>query len=303
MLQIMRTLIAGLASLFFVCSAAQADPIHDAADAYALYQNDVSALIDLNVENGRTVDAALARLSRHDPDRVARGWIAYGALTAAQSPGFAEGIQRSTRTHNRATFLRQLQADARAARTQPGSSQAIQLILDAANADGARASHAGDRYDRFARSASHVQMVSSVLRVDLPNARMTTEMFTRLHVGALAGQPMRDPSALGGRGFWDSLAGRDERPVGARGGRERALYTPVTDRMLTLGALMIADADNDRGRVNALLNDPITTHCMEMNQLELRQCLSVSVDSGERAYCVGRHALTGPGVCVSAMAR
>ena len=73
--------------------------------------------------------------------------------------------------------------------------------------------------------------------------------------------------------------------------------------MLTLGALIAAGGDNDRTRVNALLDDPVTRHCMEMNQLELRQCLSVSVDSSERAYCVGRHALTGPGVCVSAMAR
>lgn len=298
----MRTLIAALASSALLCPTALADPVHDAVDAYALYQNDVSALIDLDVESGRTVDAALARLSRHDPDRVARGWIAYGALTAAQSPAFAAGIQR-LRGGARANLLRQLQADPRAARQQAGSGQAIQLILDAANADGARAGIAGDRYDRFARSASHVQMVSSVLRVDIPNPRLTSAMLQRLHIGALAGQPTRNATALGGRGFWDSLANRDESPSGARGARERPRYTQVTDRMLTLGALIAAGGDNDRTRVNALLDDPVTRHCMEMNQLELRQCLSVSVDSSERAYCVGRHALTGPGVCVSAMAR
>src|SRR5262249_55184034 len=201
MLQAMRTLIAGLASLIVVCSAAQADPVHDAADAYALYQNDVSALIDLDVESGRTVDAALTRLSRHDPTRVARGWIAYGALTAAQSPDFAAGVQRNLRGSARTAFLRNLQANASNARQQPGSGQAIQLILDAATSDGARTGIAGDRYDRFARTASHVQMVSSVLTVDIANARMTPAMLARLHVGALAGNPTRDTSALGGRGF------------------------------------------------------------------------------------------------------
>ncbi|MFT3727559.1 MAG: hypothetical protein QM759_07040 [Terricaulis sp.] len=298
----MRTLIAGLAPFALLCPIALADPVHDAIDAYALYQNDVSALIDLHVESGRTVDAALTRLSRHDPARVARGWIAYGALTAAQSPAFAAGVQRSLHS-DRADFLRDLQADPRNTRQQNGSAQAIQLILDAANADGARASAAGDRYDRFARSASRVQMVSSVLRVDIPNARLTPAMLSRLHIGALGGEPTHDASALGGRSFWDSLFGHDERPSGALGSHERPRYTPVTDRMLTLGALIVANADNDRTQVNALLNDPITTHCMAMNQLELRQCLSVSVDSSERAYCVGRHALTGPGVCISAMAR
>lgn len=298
----MRTLAASLASLVLFGSTAFADPVHDALDAYALYQNDVSTLLDTDVESGRVVDAALARLSRHNPSSVARGWIAYGALTAAQAPAFAAGVQRRMRDE-RGAAVRRLLDDPQFARQQAGSRQAVHLILDAAAADGARAGAAGARYDRFARTASHVQLVSSVLRVDLPNGRLTPHMLSRLHIGALTADPTHDASALGGRGFWDSLAGRDARPSGARGAGERPRYTPVTDRMLTLGALIAAGADNNHARVDALLRDPITQHCLEMNQLELRQCLSVSVDSGERAYCIGRHALTGPGNCFSAMTR
>src|SRR5262249_12799276 len=135
-----------------------------------------------------------------------------------------------------------------------------------------------------------------------PAPRLTPSMLTRLHVGAQAVNPARDASALGGRGFWDSLAGRDAGATRTRSGRERPLYNPVTDHMLTLGALIAADATGrERARVNELLNEPITQHCMEMQQLELHQCLSVSVDSGERAYCLGHHALAGLGSCVSAM--
>ncbi len=301
----MRTLTAAAAAFVLLGSApAIADPVHDALDAYALYQNDVSTLLDTSVESGRTVDAALARLSRHNPRSVARGWIAYGALTAAQSSTFTASVQRHIHDDGRGMVLRQLRGDLTYARRQQNSDQAIQLILNAASADGARAGLAGTRYDRFARTASHVQLVSSVLRVDLGPTRLTPEMLARLHVGAAAGHPASDANALGGRGFWDSLAGRDVRPASARGGREQRLYTPVTDRMLTLSALVAAGAENsERGRVNALLDEPITLHCMQMHQLELRQCLSVSVDAGERAYCLGRHALTGPGACFSAMAR
>ena len=132
----MRTLLAAVASLALVCSvSAYADPVHDALEAYALYQNDVSTLLDADI-NGRTVDAALARITRHNSDRVASGWIAYGALTAAQSPRFADAIQDRVRD-GRAPLLRALREDLTYARQQSGA-PAVGLILDAASADNAR---------------------------------------------------------------------------------------------------------------------------------------------------------------------
>ena len=74
--------------------------------------------------------------------------------------------------------------------------------------------------------------------------------------------------------------------------------------MLTLGALVVVDAaDSERSRVAALLDEPLTQQCLEMQRLQLRQCLSVSVDASERTYCLGRHGLSGPGSCFSAMVR
>ena len=74
--------------------------------------------------------------------------------------------------------------------------------------------------------------------------------------------------------------------------------------MLTVAAVVVADAaDRERTRVSALLDEPITQQCLTMQRLQLRQCLSVSVDAGERTYCLGRHGLTGPGSCFSAMAQ
>ncbi|PZO49417.1 MAG: hypothetical protein DCF16_14615 [Alphaproteobacteria bacterium] len=68
-----------LALAFLVAAPARAEPLHDAVDAYALYQNDITALITLDVA-ANDLDAALALALRHDPDRVAQGWLAYGAL-------------------------------------------------------------------------------------------------------------------------------------------------------------------------------------------------------------------------------
>jgi hypothetical protein len=40
-----------------------------------------------------------------------------------------------------------------------------------------------------------------------------------------------------------------------------------------------------------------------MQRLQLRQCVSVSVDPGERAYCLAMHGLNGPGSCFSNVVR
>ncbi len=127
-------------------------------------------------------------------------------------------------------------------------------------------------------------------------------MRERLDIGALAARPMSDANAFGGRGFWDLFSGRAGRSAGGRGGRERADYASVTDHMLTLGAL-VAAGEADGRRVSELLNEPLTQDCLNMQRLQLRQCLSVSVDATERAYCLGHHALEGPGVCFAHVVR
>jgi hypothetical protein len=305
----MRPLVSALTSLLassalLYATPARADTAHDALEAYALYQNDVSALLDLEIDSAAAINAALTRLSRHDPARVSRGWIAYGALTAAQSPAFAAGIESRARELGRAPMLSLLRVDVSFARQSAGSARAIQLILNAASADSARAASAGARYDRIARNAAWStasERGSNLLRA---SARLTPAMRDRLRVGALDASPMEDGAQFGGRGFWDSLAGREARAPRARSRREDRLYADVTNRMLTLAALTVLDgADSERRSSAALLDEPLTRQCLAMQRLQLRQCLSVSVDTSERTYCLGRHGLAGPGSCFSAMAR
>lgn len=298
----LRTLTAITASLALLCpSSVNAGEVHDALEAYALYQNDVSTLLDVDIENARTVDAARARLARHNSDRVSRGWIAYGALAAAQSDRFSSAIETRIRRDGRDTVLRALRDDLGYARQQRNSAQAVQLILTAAKADSARAAQAGSRYDGFARTAGVVQLAGTG-RAELPGVtRLSPDMLDRLRG---AGRVSQASVAYGERGFWDAVAGRTSAAPRARAGGEDRSYAPVTDHMLTLAAIVVADAERgERRRVETLLNEPLTQQCMHMQQLQLRQCLSVSVDAAERAYCLGQHALTGPGSCFAAMVR
>ncbi len=296
----MRTLIAAAASFALMCSSsAYAGDVQDALEAYALYQNDVSTLLDADI-NGRTVDAALARLSRHNSDRVARGWIAYGALTAAQSTRFAAAIEDRVRD-GRAPLLRALRDDLTYARQQSGA-PAVQLILSAASADNARLEMAGARYDRYARSAAGMRPSSVAANADLGGeTRLSAEMLDRLRG---AGNVQSASAEYGSATYWDTLSGRNGRAARARGGREHSAYASVTDHMLTLAAIVVADAERaERRRVSQLLDEPLTQQCMHMQRLQLRQCLSVSVDNGERAYCLAMHGLNGPGACFANVVR
>lgn len=287
-----------------MCPAfAHADEVHDALEAYALYQTDVSALLSADIEGARDVDAAVARLSRHDPDRVARGWIAYGALTAAQSPAFATGVERTLRRNGRRETLSQLRTDLYFARREPaGAAQAVQLILGAANADSARVDLAGDRYNRFAHSSGAPRARGG--DGDLQTVRLSPAMRDRLRVTPVSARPMNEIDDFGGRGFWDSFSGREAAAPRVRNGREERDYASVTDHMLTIAAIVVADATgSERRRVSSLLDEPLTQQCMTMQRLQLRQCLSVSVDGSERAYCLAHHGLSGPGGCFSNVVR
>jgi hypothetical protein len=129
-------------------------------------------------------------------------------------------------------------------------------------------------------------------------------MRDRLRVTPLSARPQSESDAFGGRGFWDSLAGRDARAPRGGGGHEQREYASVTDHMLTLGALIAAGAaDRERSRVTALLNEPLTQYCLHMEQLQLRQCVASAHDVSERAYCLGRHGLTRTGACFSNIVR
>ncbi|WP_156767600.1 hypothetical protein [Candidatus Viadribacter manganicus] len=301
----MRDLALAVAAAVCMCPAfAHADEVHDALEAYALYQTDVSALLSANIEGARDVDAALTRLSRHDPDRVARGWIAYGALTAAQSPAFAEGVERDLRRNGRAPVLNNLRTDLYYARREPaGAAQAVQLILGAANADSARIDLAGDRYNRFAHSSGAPRARGGDGELER-SVRLSPTMRQRLRVTAVSARPMSEIDDFGGRGFWDSLSGREATTARSRGGREERDYASVTDHMLTIAAIVVADATgSERRRIASLLSEPLTQQCMTMQRLQLRQCLSVSVDGSERAYCLAHHGLSGPGDCFANVVR
>jgi hypothetical protein len=296
------------AALSFLIAAAapawaQTDPLHRALDAYALYQSDISALLDADITNEAALDSALELAARHEPARVARGWIAYGALSAAQSPAFVRGVRSRVTAAGRAPVLRQLRNDVTYARRRPpGASEAVQIILNATDADSARFTLVAARYDAlgdaldargWAGMTDRGGARTERLRVMRPE-RVSSE--ARLHIAVLGAAPLSDADAFGGRRFWDALARRNSPRSPQRALRER--YAGGTDHMLTLAALFIVGAtESEDARVTAMLDDPHLQQCLALEQLQFRQCASVAHDANEDTMCLAQHGLARPGAC------
>lgn len=290
-------------------AAAQTDPLHAALDAYALYQNDVSQLLDAEIADAGDLDAALERMARHDPRALARGWVAYNAMAAAQSPALIAGVNARVRAAGRAAVLRQLRSNTAYVRTRPaGDAEATRLIVAAVEGDSARLGLAGARYEALGRTMDasawaagasregrHARLVGLQMRETLaPDVR------GRLHISAGAATPLTDASAFGGRRFWDALAGRSAALPPPRQMRER--WLGGADRMRTLAGLMILGAARSEGaRVDDLLNDAQTQYCLSLEQLQLRQCAASAHSADEDALCLARHGFAGPGACFAAL--
>ncbi|WP_395644785.1 hypothetical protein [Terricaulis sp.] len=303
-----------LASLLFATAATAQqprEPLFSAVEAYGLFQGDISGVLDADIDSPQALTLALERAARHDPVRLTRGWMAYGALTAAQSPAFVGGVRARVHAAGRAAVLRQLRRDVTYARRRPpGAAEAIQLILNANAGDGARLGEAAARIDQLGdtlnastwvfAAESREDRTTRFRQLARERWELQAQVASRLHIGVMASQPLATADGFGGRRFWDELDGRGSNAVPMQTRREAA---PATiDRMLTLAALYIVSATpQESARVSELIDDRRTSDCLELAQLQYRQCASVAHDANEDAYCLARHGLAGPAQCFSAI--
>ncbi len=304
-----------LAALSLDAGAQALDPLHAALDPYAAYQSGVSASMDADIGSAAAMDASLMRAAQYDPAQLASGRLAYAALTAAQSPAFVAGVQARVRAAGRAAVLRQLLRDPTYARRRPaGVAEASALVIASMAADTARLNAASAHYEAIGNSIAsapwnapldptHRDVRDAQLRALAGAAPLLApELAARVHVGVGGAAPLQDRDAFGGLGFWDALGGRAApapAPAHVQLRRERA---NVMDRALTLGALYaIAATPAQSAHVGAMLQDPPTRICLAMQQLEFRQCVSVSHTPDEDAFCLARHGLGGVADCLGAI--
>lgn len=209
------------------------------------------------------------------------------------------------RAAGRPAVLRQLRRDwTYARRRPPGADEAVQLVLRAFASDNARMNSLAVRFEAlgaggdtstWARRSSGRE---ATLRA--PNTRtLAPELLARLRPAPLTATPLTEPFAFGGTRFWDALSNRASPTPPPLPWRVAPDRQGSLDRMLTLAALFVVEATpNETARVTAALTDEPVRQCLAMQQLELRQCASVTSTPNEDAYCLSRHGFAQPSACL-----
>jgi hypothetical protein len=302
-------------------SAAGSGDLQTAVTAYAAYQSDVSELRANSVRNANDLEGALDRVARHNRDALTRGWIAYGANTAAQSPAFMQGVRDAAAYYGRDAVVWAVSVDPSYARVLRGGNEATRMLLDSAQADAARIIGVADRYQELAYSlqrqrwansvapqqAARVQRVRSLGREGAPASAVPSEVSPRLSVTPLSLSPSTDPNVFGGRRFWDAVRGGNEvvevaSAPAAYQWRVNITRGEALDRMAAVAALQALDAaGSHQSAVSRLIADPRSRDCFEMAQLQLYQCMSAARFRYENAFCLGQHGLRDIGTCIGAV--
>ena len=302
--------------------AAGSADLPSAITAYAAYQNDVSDMRTSAVGNANQLEEALDRVARHNRDALTRGWIAYGAQTAAQSPAFVQGVRDAAAYYGRDAVIWAVTVDPSYARGLRGGPEVTRMLLDSANADSARIIAVADRYQELAYSlqrqrwansvapqqAARVQRIRSLGAPGGFTPSLPSEVSPRLSVAPLS-VTVSDPTAYGGRRFWDAVRGGAEvtevssTPTVTHQFRINATRGEAIDRMAAVAALQALEAtDSHQSAVGRLIADPRSRDCFEMAQLQLYQCMSAARFRYENAFCLGQHGLRDIGTCIGAVA-
>lgn len=295
--------------------------VRSALNAYAAYQNDISELRTLTLRNDRDLEGVIDRLGRHNRAQLARGWVAYGAATAAQSPEFVQGVRDAAAYYGRDAVIWAITVDPTYARGLRGGQQATRTLLESANADSARIVEMAERYRELSYSLQRQRWANAVapqqrqrlqrvrdLSVNGAPATAVPDAYApRLTVSALSSAPHQDATAFGGRRFWDALSGQAEvTQVSAQPRQEwRINHTrgEAIDRMAAVAALQALDAETThQTHISQLLNDPRSRDCLEMSQLQLFQCMSAARFRYENTFCLAAHGLRDVGQCIGDVA-
>jgi hypothetical protein len=299
-----------------------ATPARDAMVSYAAFQADVTDLAARQISSAAELDAALDRVARHNREAYVRGWVAYGASVAAQSPEFVNGIREAAAQFGRDQVVGVISTHKSYARGTSGGAQATQAVLNAIMADATRIASVADRYQDYSYQLQRQAWANAVAPAQGERLRRVRDlsqpgaftpvlppaMTSQLALAPLSVRLGADSTALGGRHFWQALSGApvvvevaSRAPAPSQAAANRV---ELINRMTSVAALQaLAIADSLPAMVSDYLNDPRSRDCLEMAQLQLQQCLSSARFQFENAFCLAQHGLRDVGACMSSVAQ
>jgi hypothetical protein len=301
-------------------AARVAAPLVREAGGYAVYQEDVSDLESAPFASLEDIDGALEMISTHNPDALARAWIAYAALVAAQSPEFVDGVRQTADYYGRDAVVAGLRNDPSYAGQVSGAEFARQSVLSTVAGDASRLREISGTVKEqayslqtmgwaAARSGDNDERIAWLEAVSLQPRGASDAVLTSLAApGAVGSDRMGAASAEVRANFWRAFrlgpgtahaAGPSTpTPISLQANPR---YQTVLDQVVTLAAFEALDAANanDSAAIAPLLNEPATRTCMTMARLHFQQCVAASHFRYEDPFCIAEHGVKDVGDCFS----
>ena len=319
---------------------ALASGVSDAAATYVDYiqqARSVSAIFP----DGNDVQAKLKLASAYEPQQLARGAVAYGAIAAMQEPSFRAALRAyAADATARAEMTSKLLSDPSYAAGLPAADVAARRVILALSSDGQSVYKAGSgvkqaaydiqrqkwskefvtgRDERLAQAKQNSVTLKSVRSDEssrlLAAALSGTGLTTRATTGAATGDATLNASPAPADSAGNPAATQvSQSMMPATPSMEPAVdfgrpdlfntpYTNAVNRSLTIAALAILGEGGEArsDAVTALLDDDSGEKCFDMSKLNLYQCLAVAKPYYEDIFCLGQHILMDTGQCLGKM--
>lgn len=296
------------------------DPLSSAAAVYATYQSDVSDIEQHKFENVEGIQEALTDLGSQNAEQLSRGWIAYSALVASQSPEFRAAVRDVEGYYGRDFLVRGLQTDSRYARKINGGTTAVGAALNAGAADAQRLQSTAEYVKEQAYSLQAFGWakgklgdsgaLATRLRADSMIGRTARPNMTTALDAPDIGSVLSTAGRSGAPSVWNSVSGSADRlqvvnvsnitsrnsPLSVSVGSEQ-----VADKIATLAVYRVLGSEDATGvaPVQSAMTEGQTSGCMNMAQLNLQQCIAATHQHFEVPFCLGEHALAEIGSCIA----
>ena len=274
---------------------------------YIRYREDVAAIEAMKFDNAKVTRDAHQRLAAHDSDELTTGWVAYAALVAADTPAFAEGIEKELKRRKnkrkgqlggRDGLISNLAQDPSYAAKVAGANEALEAILAMTAQDSARINALGEA---FKAQAYAMQKTSWGKKRIAPSQTRINEAANYSRDRGAPVMPAFDHATSGGvtapslasaQGQWDASWGASERSGKMTEGNAKA----VMHRVLNLAARYSVGAANDKV-VEVYARNDKSQRCLSLAKLTLDQCIAATRTPYEEAFCLGEHALNDVASC------
>ena len=282
--------------------------LEETAAEYIRYREDVAAIEATPFDNAAATRDAHKRLAAHGAKELSSGWVAYAALVAADTPEFAEALQKEVNSNKKYgkrklkgkdAFFAKLSEDPSYPRKLKGANAAIDRVLTMTAQDARRFTTLGEA---FKSQAYAMQKTKWGKKRIAASSKRIGEASKYASTRPSAAPPDMEPSTDDGVTM-PTLSSADETWAydwgadNASGRMKDAKAQVIIDRVLNLAARYAVGGMNEKV-VEVYSKNNKSERCLDMAKLTLTQCIAATRTPYEEAFCLGEHGLNDIGSCV-----